>query len=393
MHQPPNSLPAPVLLIEGCNFSDFPPGGQLTFCRELIKAFPDGQFRLVGITTDRSEPVGSWTKKTLGGRRVEFFAVRYSEPNVKPLIPARLTFLLGLLRWRRKLFLGPPRRVITNAPESLVAIGGVRRLSLLHFLHGVENPLDRSRYRWAVLLRTAFWGAYLRALEKADYLVAAADKRHIESFKKKYSIEKDIASFPTRFDDLVFKCDFRLHAVKNRFICSGRLSEVKDHWFMLEAFAAFRHKYGVGELIIIGDGDLRAKLERHVASCGLGSVVRFLGFLKPEDLARQLRRANVYLLTSHFEGWPTALVEALACGRPSVVTDVSGVRQMIWNGGNGFVVEKRDVGEFADCMYRATFLACPNDLSVASVAQLGTSTMAGELCASFGDFFSGDRLH
>ena len=391
MPQRSDSLPEPVLLIEGCNFSDFPRGGQLSFCQELIKAFPCEQFRLVGITTDRSDPVGSWMRKKLGGRYVDFLAVRYRGPNLKPVIPARLAFLLGLLRWRKSIFLGHPGKVITNAPESLFAISGIRGLSVLHFLHGVENPLDKSRYRWAFLFRTVFWRAYLRVLDKVDYLAAAADERHIEMFKTRYSIRRDISSFPTRFDDLVFNCGSQVQTVRHRFVCSGRLSAVKDHRFMIDAFSAFRKKYGVGELIIIGDGELREKLEEYVVACGLGSIVRFLGFLKPEELADQLRRANVYLMTSHFEGWSTALIEALACGLPTVVTDVSGADYVISNGRNGFVVKSRHVGEFADFMYQASLLSCPNGLSVESVAQFRTSNMASKLFAAFGSFFFDER--
>lgn len=72
------------------------------------------------------------------------------------------------------------------------------------------------------------------------------------------------------------------------------------------------------ELVLVGEGPLRPRLEARAAALGLGSRVRFAGFA--EDVTIWLRKADLLALTSDYEGLPAVAVEALACGVPVVAT-------------------------------------------------------------------------
>ena len=78
------------------------------------------------------------------------------------------------------------------------------------------------------------------------------------------------------------------------------------------------------ELTVVGDGPERAKLERMAD----GLPVVFAGHTEaPPDVAAFLRTLDVFIMPSRWEGFPNALIEALACGVPAVATDVPGTRK------------------------------------------------------------------
>ena len=107
----------------------------------------------------------------------------------------------------------------------------------------------------------------------------------------------------------------------------GRLSPVKDHHNLLEAFARVQRLHPHSRLEILGRGELRQDLERFVQSKGLEDVVDFRGFSL--DLAGFLSRLDCFVLSSKSEGLPLSVLEAMAAGVPVVSTAVGGVPELI----------------------------------------------------------------
>lgn len=104
-------------------------------------------------------------------------------------------------------------------------------------------------------------------------------------------------------------------------ISLGRLSYQKNYVALLHAFALLNDSSPV-RLIILGEGEERAKLEALRLKLQLGKIVEFPGFLaNPYPL---LNRADVFVLSSRWEGFSNAVLEALACGVPIVATDCPG---------------------------------------------------------------------
>ena len=115
----------------------------------------------------------------------------------------------------------------------------------------------------------------------------------------------------------------------------GRLISVKNHDLLL---CALRDLPDV-RLRIVGDGPLRKSLEGHSAE--LNCNVEFLGNRQRESIPNLLRSGNLFVLPSLNEGMPNAVLEAMACGLPVIMTDVGGSDELI--DGNGFVVPKNDL--------------------------------------------------
>jgi glycosyltransferase involved in cell wall biosynthesis len=131
----------------------------------------------------------------------------------------------------------------------------------------------------------------------------------------------------------------------------GRLTAQKDFPTLLQAFARVR----LGRpcrLIILGEGPDRPRLEALVRDLQLHADVCLPGFV--ENPYAYLSRASAFILSSRWEGLPTVLIEALACGVPVISTDCpSGPREILANGKYGVLVPVQDVAALAQAIQLA----------------------------------------
>jgi GalNAc-alpha-(1->4)-GalNAc-alpha-(1->3)-diNAcBac-PP-undecaprenol alpha-1,4-N-acetyl-D-galactosaminyltransferase len=129
----------------------------------------------------------------------------------------------------------------------------------------------------------------------------------------------------------------------------GRLHAVKGFDLAIAAFAKLRDKYPDWHLTLLGEGPNRAELEELRSKLDLKNRVHFLG--QVQNVNAHLRQADIFLLSSRFEGFPMALCEAMACGVPVVATDcLSGPREIITDGVDGILVAMEDVDALANGM-------------------------------------------
>lgn len=120
----------------------------------------------------------------------------------------------------------------------------------------------------------------------------------------------------------------------------ARLDPIKDHASLLRAMRRVTQAHADATLLIIGDGPLRADLERQAAELGLGRSVRFLG--TRDDVPELLAALDVVVLTSLSEGLSLTLLEESAAGKPMVATAVGGNAEIIEDGKTGLLVPPGD---------------------------------------------------
>lgn len=133
-------------------------------------------------------------------------------------------------------------------------------------------------------------------------------------------------------------------------VAAGRLVRQKNYPLLLEAMAALVSKVDA-ELWILGRGPLQAELEARAQALGLGDRVRFLGFR--ENPYAYMARADVFALSSSFEGFGNVLVEAMASGVPVVSTDCPhGPGEIIRDGVDGLLVPPGDAAVLAGALQR-----------------------------------------
>lgn len=142
-------------------------------------------------------------------------------------------------------------------------------------------------------------------------------------------------------------------------IAIGRLTEPKDFPVLIRAFARVRAQR-VARLLILGEGELRIELSALIAKVGLTNAdVQLPGFV-PNPFS-YLARSSVFVLSSRWEGLPSVLIEAMACGTPVVSTDCpSGPREILEDGRWGPLVPPGDVESLAQAI--ESVLATPRDL-------------------------------
>lgn len=114
----------------------------------------------------------------------------------------------------------------------------------------------------------------------------------------------------------------------------------KDHGTLLRAAAHLIADNSHITVLIVGDGPTRPDLEALCGQLGIAHKVRFAG--SRGDVASLLRAMDIFVLCSTTECFPISVLEAMACARPVVCTDVGGVRELVVDGVTGYLVPPRE---------------------------------------------------
>lgn len=130
---------------------------------------------------------------------------------------------------------------------------------------------------------------------------------------------------------------------------AARLAPEKALHVLIDAFALLRDQGSDARLAILGEGPERERLSRRIAEHELEAHVRLPGWV--DNPYAWMHRSALFVLSSEFEGLPTTLIEAMACGCPVVATDCpGGSREILDNGRYGPLVPIGDAAELADAM-------------------------------------------
>ncbi len=162
---------------------------------------------------------------------------------------------------------------------------------------------------------------------------------------------------PTAVDPNVFRPAARADPRDGplRIVGIGWMKWLKGFGYAVEAVAELRRAGVTATLDVLGgapahssgESSDRPQVLHTIDELGLGPHVRLHGHVSSSEVLAQLRRADVLLHTSLSEGLPTVVLEAMACEVPVVVTDCGGVRELVTDGVEGFVVPPRGPGRTA----------------------------------------------
>lgn len=138
----------------------------------------------------------------------------------------------------------------------------------------------------------------------------------------------------------------------------GNYLPVKNPLLLIKAHAELnRRRGGRGEplarLALIGDGPLRPAMEAAIAAAKSGHSVDLRGREAPEAIARWMNAADLLCLTSHNEGFPNVILEAMASGLRVVSTDVGGIHELVTHPGRGLLVKTDDINAYVDALDEA----------------------------------------
>lgn len=249
-----------------------------------------------------------------------------------PKVGGTDNFLKKLL-WLRKYFRKEKGVIISFlAPFNIVAL-------VCHM--GIKTPIvvaDRNDPRKIPKQRIVRWLRNL--LYRYADLVILQTKSNSEYFYRIEEKKKEIIPNPVLIGNMG---GLALRTTKKkRIVTVGRLVPQKNHELLIRAFSNLSSIYPEYVLALYGDGPLRSSLQDLVERLGINSRVIFMGNVK--NVFEDISNAEMFVLSSNFEGMPNALMEAMCLGLPVISTKVSGAIELINQYNAGLLV---DIGDCA----------------------------------------------
>jgi glycosyltransferase involved in cell wall biosynthesis len=222
---------------------------------------------------------------------------------------------------------------------------------VIHTYHGFgfndrQNPLVKNMYAFLERLCARKSGAFV-FVSRANWDYAIKHGIGPESRFHLIRSGVDLSRLPAEVKDrrlkkeeLGFNADYPL------VISIGNLKPQKNPGDFVDLAAKVILSIPQAEFLFIGDGPLRAEVERRAASLGLSKKIRFPGWRK--DAAQWLAVADAFVLTSLWEGLPRSLVEAMKSGLPCAAYAVDGICDLIQEGENGFLVPIKNIDALSE---------------------------------------------
>lgn len=147
-----------------------------------------------------------------------------------------------------------------------------------------------------------------------------------------------------------YSIDDRLIDLNNqgRFIVAhiSRLVEYKGIYDFLEVVKEVSQKEDNIRFVIIGDGEEKDRIIRYIKQNDLSEIVYLLG--NKNNIINYLKKIDLVLLCSYIEGLPLVPIESFSQGVPVIATNISGTNEEIEDNVNGYLVEKKDIGDFTN---------------------------------------------
>ena len=218
---------------------------------------------------------------------------------------------------------------------------GVPAVFTAHGWAFTEGVASYKRYIYALLERMM-----LRLTAKvicvSDYDKCLADRwlGNRNKTGKILTIHNGIADIETRSRTKAAEECFRVGMV-------GRFAVPKKQLDLLRAIKLLLNKgHRNLHLVLVGDGELLVECRRYAEMNKMHEYVTFMG--ARHDIADILQRLDVFCLISDYEGLPISIIEAMRAGLPVVASDVGGVKELVKDGVNGYLVAKGNVSMLAE---------------------------------------------
>jgi glycosyltransferase involved in cell wall biosynthesis len=197
----------------------------------------------------------------------------------------------------------------------------------------------------------------LQAATQFDYLVTMG--QGVRDFFVQKGASGQVVVVPGGFDAELFSPASGTKSYD--LVLVGRLSPVKRVDIYIEILKRLEDR----ELraVVVGDGPSRRELQELADNLKVGNRIDFVGW--QSDVRAWLQKSRIFLLTSQSEGLSQAMVQAMLCGLPAVVSDVGDLKDLVQDGSNGFLVTPGNIDEFA----ARVALLCADDALRASMGE------------------------
>ena len=255
--------------------------------------------------------------------------------------------------------------------------------------------LKDGDYHWKTASHRLLFSLVTRAGYKLADAIATTSQGVSEDLRRNFGVHGDaikVVHNPIDFAALTNASAEPLeaadaHAWKHPAIVSaGRLAEAKNYPLLIEAMALLRTRLPAARLFILGQGEQEPRLRQQIASLGLSDVVRLCGF--QQNPWKYIARADVFALTSRYEGFGNVLAEAMACGVPVVVTSSPGPLEIVRDNVDGVIVPDHTAAAVAAAL-EAVLTDERRRASMAAAAKEASQRFAlGAIAGQYDSWFS-----
>ncbi len=324
----------------------------------LSKKSSFASVRFVGVDALGDLQTGRWNEIPYDRKKLNFFPLfKVGDLNRRTLPPLNLRFTYSLWKNKSKI-LTHPAALDLHRVDHLLPFWNDFRFPVILTIHGSSKNIHLPNESWVAKIRPLFLLLERFSLLRADKIFCVSEegvayyRRLLGSAAAKVSLMENGVDFDLFAPQNPLRCRqlFNLPLDKKVLLFVGRLEKVKDPDLLLETFREVRLARPDVLLVLAGDG--RKKEELVAQHKDLKNDLIFLGAVPHARLPELFSAADCLLLTSHFEGMPRAVLEALATGLPVVSTAVGDVNKVVQNGLSGFVVPSRNAKALAEKVLR-----------------------------------------
>ncbi|MCS7209739.1 MAG: glycosyltransferase [Fimbriimonadales bacterium] len=348
-----------LILAYAGDFAEYPMGGVLEYTKNFARYAPV-ELYCVGITTDPRLPLRQWTTVKIKEVERPFLPLLYVDDakQRRSKIPLNYRFLNALKRQRAEFARMGAAIYIQRAEHGLAFLNA--NAPLFFNTHGQSAFFERwtshPLFRWRAF-RAWFMRMEARVIARAQgvFTISPADHDYYVGKFPQHASKIHFTPLGIEIDEYTPPAERESGAPQILFV--GRLDASKGLDLLIAGFARFRARYPDATLTIVGGSHdfnpVEAEVRHAIERSGVSDSVVMTGLLPREAILPYYHRADVFVMTSLWEGLPTALLEALACGVPAVVTNVGGMPAVVHDDENGYLLTERDPDQLADLIERA----------------------------------------
>lgn len=324
-----------------CIHSVYNPGGmERVLLNKVSYLVSMGGYDITVVTTDQHgrPPFYPFPEKV----RMIDLDINYSEDNCKPA----LRKISGYLRRRKKHRKALTELLCREKADIVISLypsessfipdinDGSRKILELHY----------SRYFRLQYARHGLLGTVDRMRTWQDRHIAGRFDRFVVLSREDRSWWGNMKNIEVIPNAALVKEGPYSDVENHRAIAVGRLDYQKGFDRLIQAWkeALRQAKDKDWKLYIFGQGEWKEMLQEMIESLGVKDSVFLMG--TTEDIWKEYRKSSMILMSSHYEGFPMVLIEAMACGVPAISFDCQcGPKDIIRDGNNGFLVNEGDI--------------------------------------------------
>ncbi|CAM3756539.1 glycosyltransferase [Flavobacterium cucumis] len=189
-------------------------------------------------------------------------------------------------------------------------------------------------------------------ITKSNYLLASSNSERLRAINEVGYKKNNVILFNNSIQEVLSIKQLSIDKTwPNKYICTvGRPSYQKNIELMIRVVNEVRKEQNI-HLVIMGVGhhsDRLSNVQKLIQEYGLSDAVTLIDWTERENIFNIISNSKLYISTSRYEGLPYSVIESLALGKPCIVSDCDGNRDLITNGYNGFVIKDENIEEFSE---------------------------------------------